>query len=121
MTSRFIIAPVESWQSRVVAKTGGNQSELGCFVLAALGWQHGRKPPRFGSTARIDKSGILHSNVQTKDGTVYRDQAMRPVQEVIDNFRGLADELHLNDLDRKALFDELRKWIHKDDRVHSTI
>jgi len=117
----FITAPQESWQYRAVEKTGGNQSELGCYILATLGWQHGRKPPRFGSTAWIDKDGIVHSHVQTKEGQVYLNQAMRSIQEITDNFRGLADELKLNDDDREAMFTELRKWIAKDERAHSTI
>lgn len=118
--SLILPAPRESWQRRAVEKTGGNQELLGCFVLAVLGWQHGRKPPRFGKVARVDKDGILHSNMQNKDGKVFLNHPLGPIKTVIDNFRGLADELKLNDNEREQMFSELRKWVFKDDRAQST-
>lgn len=117
---RIIEAPADSWQRRAVVKTGGNQTLMGCFVLAILGWQHGRYPPRFGRVARINKDGYVFSNMQSKDGSVYHDYAFGPVQTVIDNFRGLADELKLNDDERKQMFGELRKWFFIDERAKST-
>lgn len=115
------IAGSDSWQRRAVEKTGGNESLLGCFVLAILAWQNGRKPPRFGKLARIDKDGILHSNMQDKDGKVHWDYALGPVKHVIHNFRFLADELKLNDDERKEMFSELKKWVYKDDRSTSIL
>lgn len=116
---RLIEAPQTSWQYRAVKLTGGNQAMLGCFVLAILGWQHGRKPPRFGKVATITKEGLIKTNLQTKDGLILRNHILGPVQIVIDNFRGLADELKLDDNERKQMFDELRKWFFKDERVES--
>lgn len=119
---RFIMeAPKDSWQRRCVEKTGGNKTLLGCFVLAILGWQNGRLPPRFGKVARIDKDGMLISNVQTKDGLSLTNQVLGPVQTVIDNFKGLADELKLNDKDRTEMFAELRKWVFIDERPNVTL
>lgn len=115
----YIEAPKDSWQRRAVEKTGGNQTLLGCFVLAILGWQHGRYPPRFGRVARISKEGIIYSNMQDKDGVIRSDHMLGPLQTVVDNFRGLADELKLNDNERKQMFDELRKWFFMDQRVQS--
>lgn len=109
----------ESWQRRAVDKTGGNQTLMGCFVLAILGWQHGRHPPRFGRTATINKEGLIITNMQAKDGQVFPNHQLGQVQTVVDNFRGLADELKLNDEERKQMFDELRKWFFKDERVQS--
>lgn len=117
--TRFIEAPRDSWQRRAVEKTGGNQTLMGCFVLAILGWQHGRHPPRFGKVATINKDGIIITNMQNKDGEIFPNHSLGNVKTVIDNFRGLADELKLNDRDRRAMFDELRKWFIKDERVKS--
>ena len=110
-------APRNSWQARAVEATGGNTSRLGCLVLAILGWQHGRKPPRFGSTAVILKDGTVMSNFQNKAGNMFANQAICTVQEMVDSFRGLADHLKLNDIDRLAMFEELRKWIREDKRA----
>lgn len=107
------------WQHRAVALTGGNSTLMGCFVLAILGWQHGRHPPRFGRVARIDKEGIAYSNMQDKNGGMHRDFPLGNVQTVIDNFKGLADELKLNDEERKQMFGELRKWFFIDERARS--
>src|SRR5262249_778326 len=112
----LIPAPNDSWQRRAVEKTGGNQSLMGCFVLAILAWQHGRHPPRFGRVATITKDGLVKTNMQSKDGKVHLNHILGPVQTVVDNFRGLADELQLKDDERKQMFDELRKWFFKDER-----
>lgn len=117
---KLVEAPDNSWQRRAVIRTGGNQTLLGCFVLAMLGWQHGRKPPRFGRVARIDKDGIAFSNMQGQDGRMYRDYALGPVKVIVDNFRGLADELQLTDEERTQMFGELRKWFFVDERAKST-
>lgn len=107
------------WQHRAVERTGGNQTLLGCFVLAILGFQHGRKPPRFGRIARIDKDGNVYSNLQTKDGIIIRNQTLGPVQNIVDSFRTLADELDLTDAERQEMFGELRKWFAIDERATS--
>ena len=109
------------WQHRAVEATGGNTTLLGCFVLAILGWQHGRKPPRFGKVARIDKDGIVHSNMQDSDWNIHTKHCLGPVQEIIDNFRGLADHLKLDDRERTEMFDELRKWFAFDERANKGI
>lgn len=114
-------APKDSWQRRAVEKTGGNQTLMGCFVLAILGWQHGRHPPRFGRVATITKEGWVKTNMQAKDGTIHPNHNLGPVKVVIDNFRGLADELKLNDDEREQMFSELRKWFYRDERAHSTL
>ena len=110
----------EAWQHRAVRETGGNQTKLGCYVLAVLNWQHGRHPPRFGSKARINADGYLVTNVQEADRRIHRDMVVDTVQEVTDSFRGLADRLKLSDAEREALFAELRKWIAHDDRANQT-
>lgn len=93
---------------------------MGCFVLAILGWQHGRHPPRFGRVAMINKEGLAITNMQDKHGTVYPNHILGPVQTIVDNFRGLADDLKLTDNERLQMFEELRKWFFKDERANTT-
>jgi hypothetical protein len=93
---------------------------MGCFVLAILGWQHGRKPPRFGKVAVINKDGMVITNMQDKHGGIHPKHSLGDVQAVIDSFRGLADHLKLNDDERKAMFAELNKWFVHDERANAT-
>lgn len=116
-----IITPFsEHWKHRAVRETGGNSTMMGCFVLAILGWQHGRKPPRFGSRAVINKDGVVISNMQDKDGVKHLNHALGPVQDIIDSFRGLADHLKLDDAERVEMFSELKKWFAHDERANQS-
>lgn len=110
----------EHWKTRAVRETGGNKTLMGCFVLAILGLQHGIKPPRFGSIARIDKDGIAYTNMQAQDGWIYREHCLGPVQDITDNFRGLADHMKLTDSERIDIFVELKKWFAHDARADQT-
>lgn len=110
----------ERWQHRAVRETGGNQTMLGCFVLAVLGWQHGRKPPRFGSTAVIDKDGMVFSNAQNAAGQMFKNECLGHVENIVDSFKGLADHLKLSDAERTEMFGELRKWFIHDARANQT-
>lgn len=118
---KLVLPDREHWQHRAVRETGGNTTLMGCFLLAILGWQHGRHPPRFGSKAVINKEGILFSNMQDKNGVMHRNHCLGPMQAVTDSFRGLADHLRFTDQERKEMFDELRKWIAHDERANQTI
>lgn len=117
-----LILPVgDRWQHRAVRETGGNTTLMGCYVLAVLGWQHGRKPPRLGKVARIDLDGVAWSNMQNKSGHMFRDHCLGPLQDIVDSFRGLADHLKLNDVERVEMFAELRKWFAVDQRANKGI
>lgn len=119
MTARAI-HPSERWQHRAVRETGGNTTLMGCFVLAVLGWQHGRKPPRFGSKAVINAEGMVICHMQDKNSVKHLNHCLGSVQTITDNFRGLADHLKLMDWERKEMFGELRKWFAHDARANET-
>lgn len=116
-----IIAPYrrERWQHRAVQETGGNTTLMGCFVLAILGWQHGRHPPRFGSKAVIDAEGIVITHMQDKNGVKHHNHRLGHVKDIVDSFRGLADHLKLDDWEREEMFAELRKWFYHDARANA--
>lgn len=116
----IVLPAKERWQHRAVKETGGNSTLMGCFVLAILGWQHGRKPPRFGSRAVINAEGMVFSNAQNADGKMFKNECLGRLQDLTDSFRGLADRLKLNDLEREEMFGELRKWFVHDARANQT-
>jgi hypothetical protein len=116
----IILHPKERWQHRAVKETGGNTTLMGCFVLAILGFQHGRKPPRFGSHAAINEDGMVIAHAQNADGKMFKNENLGHVQNVIDSFRGLADRLKLADWERDEMFSELRKWFVHDARANES-
>ncbi len=116
----IILPASERWQHRAVQETGGNTTIMGMFVLAVLGWQHGRKPPRFGSKAVINAEGIVIAHAQNKEGRMFRNENLGHIQDLVDSFRGLADRLKLDDVEREEMFAELRKWFVHDARANET-
>ena len=116
----------DTWQRRAIRATMGTATQEGdglmlCFVLAVLGLQSGVKPPRFGRVGRIDADGLLYSNMQDSNYKIYRDHCLGPVDTVVDNFRGLADHLKLEDWERLEMFDAFKKWIFHDARANETV
>ncbi len=122
-TNGKIIMPTmlggDGWRSRAL-RSLRDDPLMRCFVLAILGWQHGLKPPRFGKNARIDREGLLYSNMQDINYKIYPDHCLGQVQTVIDNFRRLADHLSLKDHERIEMFTELKKWVAKDERANQS-
>jgi hypothetical protein len=111
----------DRWQHRAVKETGGNQSMIGCVVLAILGWQYGRKPPRFGKIAIINREGFVITDFRQRDGTIHQAHAIGQVQEIVGGLRKLADAMNLCDLDREEMMVEFKKWIAHDYRADQTI
>lgn len=104
------------WRVRALEATHGNQSQLGAILIAVLG-RAPDHPPRFGSGAVITTDGHVLAHFQTRDGEWHHGAYVATVQEINDNFRGLADHLKLSDADRVEMFDELRKWFVTDYRA----
>lgn len=107
----------ESWQYRAVAATRGNTSQLGALVIAILKRPGRQAPPAFGPSAVITPDGFVMSNFVDKHGMVAVGVVVGSVDEVVGNFRGLADHLKLNDAERQEMFDLMRDWISTDYRA----
>lgn len=110
------VATSGSWKARGIVATAGNQSLLGAILIATLGYATSN-PPRIVSAAEITEDGGVVAFFQKRgeDGATLT--RLCSVEDLVNNFRGLADALKLSDDDRTALFTELRKWIAKDHRV----
>lgn len=106
--------PGKDWHKRVIGATRGNQTLLGCIIMAALGHMPPSRRRMFGRHAIITKNGDVVSDFIDKNGNPYSGQRVCSVQELRDNFRGLADHLKLSDADREDLFRVLRGWISRD-------
>lgn len=112
----------EGWRYRAIAHARGNQSRLGCIVLAMLN-KSPDNPPRISIlddvTPVIRADGMVLANMELRNGRGMRATPLGHISEVVDNMRWLADTLKLSDAERTEMFDVLRKWIKKDFRATS--
>ena len=117
-TSSEVMNRDHSWQFRVILAS--MPDTLGVIVRAVLA-KSTAVGFAYGTTATIDKDGMVRSNRRDVDGMVHRNFPVGTSTAVRDEFRKLADHCKLTDQDREALFDELRKWIARDDRAISNL
>jgi hypothetical protein len=104
---------------RILKKaTGENTTMLGTIMLAVLG-ETPRLPPALGLGAVISSDRLVFCDFVNRDGYLKTAAFVCDVEDLVNNFRGLADHLKLDDDDRIILFGELRKWIKKDWRASS--
>ena len=108
-----------SWQYRALAYAKGNKSNVGAIIIAMLGRYtagRGYHPGGF----RILQDGRI---VGLARGTLQEKWELELIYKSVDElkatFCGLAEALDLNDDETKAMFEEVRKFIFKDDRARS--
>lgn len=111
----------KSWQYRAIAYCHGNKSQIGALIVAILG----RKvnPPCFHPYGmNISEDGIVTALYKPTLNEPWRVQRVyENVQQFTDIFRGLADALQLDDAERMAMFDEIRKFVRIDRRVKTNL
>lgn len=105
-----------SWKQRAIVATMGNQSLLGAILIATLGMAPDN-PPRVVSAAEVDEEGNVLAFFQKRGEEGATLTRLCSLDELVTNFRGLADALALSDPDRQAMFKELRSWVVKDHRA----
>lgn len=105
------------WKVNAILATRGNQTFLGCVILAVIG-QVSENPVRIISAAEIFKDGLVYANVQLR-GMGPGQSGLTPLctaEELRDDFRRLSDFLKLTDEQREDMNRELRAWIKLDHR-----
>lgn len=106
-----------SWPYKAVLATRGNQTLMGCVVLAVIGRQP-KHPPYIASAATVDQDGLVWVQMaRIKDGGQISLACIGNIIDVRDDFRRLADHLKLDDGERIDMFEELRKWVAIDMRA----
>lgn len=104
------------WKWRAIRATHGNQSRLGCILIAVIG-RMPLNPPRIRGNAVILEDGTVLADVELRNGKGFLATNLGSIEELVGNFRGLADHLKLSDKDRVEMFNELRMWCAKDFRA----
>ena len=110
------VLPDMHWMSKSIMATRGNQTVTGMIVLAMLG-KVSENPPRIVGSAEISPDGFVLAPFQDRGMTDCEIVAVCRAQELIDQFRRLADHLKLTEGEREAMFFELRAWVAKDHRA----
>lgn len=110
-----------TWQYKAIAATRGNQSRLGCILIAMMGLSGDHGCPRIGTSAIITSDGYIMARFQTRDRVMHENAMICTVSDLIQNLRGLADHLKLNEKDREAMFAVARSWVQTDYRTTSPI
>lgn len=104
------------WRYRAVLALRGNQTQLGCVLLAVLGKSNEHGPPRYARKALITKDGVVCAGHMNASGQVYELVPIMMVANLVDEWRRLADQIKASDAERATMFSELRKWVVRDDR-----
>lgn len=109
-----------SWQVRCIEALKGNQSLPGCILIAALGKSTRAnglpRQPSLSHQCAVSSEGIVVAKFWDKDGFYHGFRPICRIQEIIDAFRQLADNLKLTDGERDELFTKLRQWVKWDHR-----
>ena len=107
----------ETWESRAVATTRGNQTFLGCIINRMIGCETGA--PAFCSmtAAHITRDGHLIADFRIAPDRPFLATRVGFLFEIHHSLLKLADKLKLNNADREAMLEAMRQWIGSDDRV----
>lgn len=118
-----------SWKHRAITVTKGNQSRLGCIIIAMIGLMP-KHPPRIrpctnlpnGTTIGgllIDRHGMCIVDMELRNGKGFLATTIGDTEEIRDNLRGLADHLKLSDSERLDMFQCFQMFIMRDFRATS--
>lgn len=110
----------KSWKYWVVEATRGNQTMLGAVIIAVLG-RTPKNPPFFNVWATIDAEGVIRAGFVARNGLQYHDFPICHVRDLGVELNRLADHCKLDDAQRAALFEEVRKWVRSDARAKGRV
>jgi len=109
------LAGVRPWQIRLLIHLRGNQTKYGCVLIAVLG-KAAQHAPRYVSNAIIDEEENVVAAFQGRESPGADFVVIDKAETFIENWRRIADQAKLSDVDRIDLFRELRLWVNEDAR-----
>lgn len=120
MTPRFSDAAQRDWRFKLISATQGNQSLLGCIVLAAIG-KEPSNPPYFRGKATIASNGEVFCDFVAKDRTYHHRARVSDDEDLVKNLVGLTVHCGLTDAERVEFLAGVNRWIGTDERPKSRI
>jgi len=80
------------------------------------------EPPFLCSAGKVDKHGAVVADLIERSGVIVKNLPLyRDEIELRDDFRKVADQLKLNDADRRELFAAVQRWVVADRRLDPTM
>lgn len=107
----------ESWQRRLLRHVKYNQSIIGMIVIGMLKVSDKFGAPAVGDQAVIDPQGRVLCAYLDLSGNFRKEYHIAGIVQLVMELRKIADEVKLDDADRKELFRIARQWIRKDWRL----
>lgn len=107
------------WRLKLIEATKGNQSLMGCIVLAAIGKGEDRTPGFRGKAVITNRNEVLCDFVDSKG---YHVKArISDDEDLVRNIVGLAYHCDLNDEERTEFLARVNAWIWLDERPKTRI
>lgn len=103
------------WRLKLIEATCGNQSMLGCIVLAAIG-KEPENPPYFRGKATIAESGDIFCDFVERDRVYHVGARVGDDEDFVRNLVGLTVNCELNDEERVEFLARVNNWIGEDHR-----
>lgn len=131
LASRHAQALRDDWQCRLLVEAKSKNFAIVLAMLANLyyegmavllrvafpGFQR-IEPPIFTGYARILRDGRVVCDYIDRDYTTVRNALVYDTEdELIKQFRDIADRLKLADADRAQMFADLKRWVSRDERI----
>lgn len=113
--SNAVFDKEHTWRYRVLLASFP-ADPMGVIVRAVLG-RNLATGAAMSLSAKIDIRGQIICRLRQPNGIVQRYFRVGHVNAIRDEFRRLADHCKLDDDEREALFEELKKWAGKDERA----
>lgn len=112
--------PRRDWRLKLIEATRGNQSMLGCIVLAAIG-KEPANPPYFRGKATISAVGEVFCDFVSKDRIYNTAAHVSGDEELVRNCVGLTVHCDLDDFERVEFLAKVNDWIGADERSKARI
>jgi hypothetical protein len=112
--------PRRDYRLKLIEATRGNQSMLGCIVLAAIG-KEPENPPYFRGKAEITDRGDVLCDFVEKDGTYHAKARISDDEDLARNLVMLTVHADLNEQERTEFLARVNNWIVVDGRSKSRI
>jgi len=119
-----VVGGLDSWQWKLLNATDDNSRKCRAIVRSSLhnNGVGAHTFPRYAyDSAIITPEGDVMTRACMRQGDDTVTVTLGPVKELIGDFRRLADELKLSDVDRMNLFLCFRQWFKKDYRATSNM
>lgn len=108
------------WRFKLIEAAQGNQSMLGCIVLAAIG-KKPSNPPFFHGKAIITEAGEVLCDFVERDRVYHRKARVSDDEDLVRNLVSLTVHCGLTDTERVEFLARVNAWIGEDHRSATRI